>query len=66
MRGHLVKAFIRLNPDYEQSEKLKKQISSFVKTRLAAHEYPRIIEFLEEFPLTTTGKVMRRVLRDRD
>ncbi|MDP6728691.1 MAG: AMP-binding protein [SAR324 cluster bacterium] len=66
MRGHLVKAFIRLNPDYEQSEKLKKEISSFVKTRLAAHEYPRIIEFLEEFPLTTTGKVMRRVLRDRD
>ena len=66
LRGELVKAFVRLNPDFEETEVLKKEISDFVKTRLAAHEYPRRIEFLDEFPLTTTGKVMRRVLRDRD
>ena len=66
LRGELVKAFVRLNPGFEETEVLKKEISDFVKIRLAAHEYPRRIEFLEEFPLTTTGKVMRRVLRDRD
>ena len=65
MRGHVVKAFIRLNPDFAASEPLKEEISGFVKSRLAAHEYPRLIEFLEEFPMTTTGKVMRRLLRDR-
>ena len=66
LRGELVKAFVRLNPGFEETEVLKKEISDFVKIRLAAHEYPRRIEFLDEFPLTTTGKVMRRVLRDRD
>ena len=65
MRGHVVKAFIRLNPDFAASVPLKEEISGFVKSRLAAHEYPRIIEFLEEFPMTTTGKEMRRLLRDR-
>jgi len=34
-----------------------------VKTRLAAHEYPREIEFVNELPMTTTGKIMRRELR---
>ncbi len=65
LRGHVVKAFIRVNPGFEQNDTLKGEIRDFVKTRLAAHEYPRAIEFLDEFPLTTTGKVMHRVLRDR-
>ena len=38
----------------------------FVKTRLAAHEYPREVEFVTELPLTTTGKIMRRELRRLD
>ena len=66
MRGHVIKAFIRVNPGYEKNEMLKNKIRDFVKSRLAAHEYPRLIEFLDDFPLTTTGKVMRRVLRDRN
>ncbi len=66
MRGHVIKAFIRVNPGYERDEMLKNKIRDFVKSRLAAHEYPRLIEFLDDFPLTTTGKVIRRVLRDRN
>jgi acetyl-CoA synthetase len=34
-----------------------------VKHRLAAHEYPRLIEFVEQLPITVTGKIMRRELR---
>ena len=37
----------------------------FVKTKLSGHEYPREIAFIQELPMTTTGKVIRRVLRDR-
>ena len=64
MRGYVVKAFISLNPDFSASEPLKQEISSFLKSRLSAHEYLNLIEFLEEFPMTTTGKVLRRLLRD--
>ena len=45
---------------------LKKEIKEFVKLRLAAHEYPREIEFVNELPLTATGKVLRRVLKERE
>ena len=62
----MIKAFIRVNPGYEKNEMLKNKIRDFVKLGLAAREYPRLIEFLDDFPLTTTGKVMRRVLRDRN
>jgi acetyl-CoA synthetase len=41
-------------------------IQDHVRTRLAAHEYPRAIEFVEELPMTTTGKIIRRALRDRE
>jgi acetyl-CoA synthetase len=41
-------------------------LANFVKTRLAAHEYPREVEFVAELPLTTTGKIMRRELRRWD
>jgi acetyl-CoA synthetase len=42
---------------------LRESIQTFVKTRLAAHEYPREIEFVKELPLTATGKIMRKELR---
>jgi acetyl-CoA synthetase len=38
-------------------------IKNFVKTRLAAHEYPREVEFVKELPMTATGKIMRRELK---
>jgi acetyl-CoA synthetase len=44
---------------------LKLELAQFVKTRLAAHEYPREVEFVDELPMTTTGKIMRRALRHR-
>ncbi|MEZ4657739.1 MAG: hypothetical protein R2911_09215 [Caldilineaceae bacterium] len=44
-------------------EALIRDIQEHVKVRLAAHEYPRQIEFVAELPMTTTGKIMRRLLR---
>jgi acetyl-CoA synthetase len=41
-------------------------IKQFVKVRLAAHEYPREIEFVEELPMTATGKIMRKDLKARE
>ncbi len=45
---------------------LAAEIQNFVKTRLAAHEYPREVEFVESLPLTATGKIMRKDLRARE
>ena len=44
---------------------LEEEIRDFVRTRLAAYEYPRRIAFVDELPMTATGKIMRRVLRQR-
>jgi len=63
VRGEIVKAFLVLKPNLHATPTLKREIQDFVKTRLAAHEYPREIEFVEELPLTATGKIMRRELR---
>ena len=63
VRGEIVKAFIVLKPDFSPEQALKEEIQQFIKTRLAAHEYPREIEFLNELPLTATGKIMRKDLR---
>jgi acetyl-CoA synthetase len=41
------------------------EIQQFVKTRLAAHEYPREVEFIAELPMTATGKIMRKNLRQK-
>ncbi len=64
VRNMLVKAFVVLNNGENASECLKEEIQAFVKERLAAHEYPRQIEFVESLPMTTTGKLIRRALRD--
>jgi acetyl-CoA synthetase len=65
-RNEIVKAFIILQEGYEPGEELARDIQNYVKTRLAAHEYPRQIAFVESFPMTTTGKIMRRKLREMD
>ncbi|QDG79496.1 AMP-binding protein [Labrenzia sp. PHM005] len=64
-RTEIVKAYIILKQDVEPSDDLAKEIAGFVKIRLAAHEYPREIEFVDALPMTTTGKVIRRELRAR-
>ena len=65
VRTEIVKAWIVLRSGAEPSDALVTDIQSFVKTRLAAHEYPRRVEFVDELPMTATGKIIRRTLRDR-
>jgi len=64
-RGEVIKAYIVLAPGSAPSEALKEQIQRHVGSRLAPYQYPREIEFLAALPMTTTGKVQRRVLRER-
>ncbi len=63
LRTERVKAFLVLKPGFAASEALTREIQDFVKTRLAAHEYPREVAFVDNLPMTTTGKIMRRELR---
>ena len=66
LRGQIIKAFIVTGDQKNvltQNNKLKQSIQNHVKLRLAAHEYPRLIEFVYELPLTTTGKIIRKDLR---
>ncbi len=65
VRTEIVKAFLVLKPGTAATEELASEIKEFVKTRLAAHEYPREIEFVTELPMTTTGKIIRGELRSR-
>ncbi len=62
-RGSMVKAFVVLSPGHEASARLVAELQAFVKGRLAPYEYPKDIEFIESLPMTTTGKVQRRVLK---
>ena len=63
IRTQIVKAFIVLNPELTADKNLERNIQAFVRTRLAAHEYPRDIEFVDALPMTATGKIIRRKLR---
>jgi acetyl-CoA synthetase len=65
-RGALIKAFVLLAPGHAQSEALKDSIREHVKRHLAPYQQPREIEFVAELPMTTTGKVQRKVLRERE
>lgn len=62
-RGQVVKAFVRLAAGYEPGAALEKEIQTHVKSCLAAYKYPRKIEFVRDFPLTSTGKINRKALR---
>jgi acetyl-CoA synthetase len=66
VRGQMVKAFVVLREGGEASEDLTAELKELVKSRLGAHEYPREIEFVDELPMTPTGKVRRNVLRQRE
>ena len=62
-RGAVIKAFVLLAPGHVASEDLKDSIRAHVKQHLAPYQQPREIEFVAELPMTTTGKVQRKVLR---
>lgn len=66
-RGAIVKAFIVLTPGFERSADadaaLVLELQNHVRGQLAPYEYPKAIEFIAQLPMTTTGKIQRRVLR---
>jgi acetyl-CoA synthetase len=65
VRTEIVKAFIVLKSGFSASDALAGEIQGFVRTRLSAHEYPREVAFIDQMPMTTTGKVIRRLLREQ-
>ncbi|WP_316233598.1 acyl-CoA synthetase [Bradyrhizobium sp. SZCCHNPS2010] len=65
VRTEAVKAWIVLRPGFAGTDQLAREIQDFVKVKLAAHEYPRHVEFTDTLPMTATGKVLRRELRAR-
>ena len=62
VRGQVVKASIVLVKDFKGTEELKKEIQNYVKSRTAPYKYPRIVEFRESLPKTTSGKIIRKML----
>jgi len=66
VRTQVVKAYIVLKPGREGGKELEGEIKEFVRIRLAAHEYPRLVEFTPGLPMTATGKIIRKDLRARE
>ena len=65
-RGEIIKAFVQPVAGEAGSDELRETIQQLVRDRLAKYEYPREIAFVESLPQTTTGKIQRRKLRERD
>ncbi len=65
-RGNVVKAFVVLAAGHAPTPTLEEDIRQHVRKFLAPYEYPKEIEFIDALPMTTTGKVQRRVLRERE
>jgi acetyl-CoA synthetase len=65
-RGNLVKAYVVLSAGFAPSDELVMELQQHVRGLLAPYEYPKEIEFIDQLPMTTTGKVQRRVLRLRE
>jgi acetyl-CoA synthetase len=73
-RGALVKAYVVMSPDWQSrrptgpeqtafDDEVRRELQAHVRGLLAPYEYPKEIEFIAQLPMTTTGKVQRRVLR---
>ncbi|KKS98314.1 MAG: acetyl-CoA synthetase, acetyl-CoA synthetase [Candidatus Gottesmanbacteria bacterium GW2011_GWA2_43_14] len=72
-RGEVIKAFVVLEKEYldkvkttEEAQKLKDELSQYVKKHLAGHAYPREVEFIDKLPKTRSGKIMRRILKAKE
>ncbi len=63
VRTEIVKAFVVPKAEVTPGPDLAEDIKTFVKMKLAAHEYPREVEFVSELPMTATGKIMRKELK---
>jgi len=66
VRGHNVKAFVILKPGQTPSDELKQKIIDNCRDHIAIYKLPRLIEFTNELPRTLQGKLLRRVLRDKE
>ncbi len=66
VRTEAIKAFIVLKEGYAYRDGLEDDLKAFVKGKLSPHEYPRHIEFCKQLPLTATGKIKRKELRDAE
>ena len=66
IRGQAVKAFVQTAEGVEPSEQLADELRELVRSKLAAYEYPKDVEFVPEIPLTVTGKIRRAELRARE
>lgn len=64
VRGQLVKATIVLRAGYTGDETLAKELQNYVKKETAPYKYPRTVEFVSSLPKSTSGKIMRRKIRD--
>ncbi len=62
--GQIVKAFIQLEPDHVANPELTKELQDYVKQALEEHQYPRLIDYVQSLPMTSNGKIMRRLLRE--
>lgn len=65
IRGSIVAAYIQLAAGQSGSNALASDIATHVKTKLAAYEFPRVVRFIDDMPMTTTGKIIRADLRKR-
>ncbi|MGH9822576.1 MAG: AMP-binding protein [Blastocatellia bacterium] len=65
-RGAIIKAFITLSPSAIAGEQMIADLQASVRDQIGRHAYPREIEIVEELPTTTTGKIKRKDLRDRE
>ncbi|MFB6081426.1 MAG: acyl-CoA synthetase [Halanaeroarchaeum sp.] len=65
-RGNVVKAYVVLVDDYEPSEELAEEIQEFMKSETAPYKYPRRIDFVDELPKTSSGKIRRIELREEE
>ena len=65
-RTETIKAFVVLAAGCGPTQELADEIRASVRDRLARHEYPREIEFVASLPMTATGKILRRELRERE
>ncbi len=66
LAGQIVKVFVALKPGYAASDALRKELIGFARTRLGPAVAPRELEFLDDLPKTRSGKIIRRLLRERD
>jgi acetyl-CoA synthetase len=65
LRGEVLEAFIALRDGVQGTDELASELQQLVKTRYAAHAYPRKVHFVDHLPRTPSGKVQRFQLRDR-